>query len=294
MIRIIFSIGLIFCLLLGYSQDLIDTVYFDKNWNQCISEEAVFFRTIKFDTEKDIQLIVNDYYKSGSLQMKGMYKSINPDYKMGKFEYYYENGQKQIQCNYENNLLEGNYLEWHPNGNLKIQKFYTGNLLNGEEKNWDSMGNLTKTIEYKNGYKYGQFNTYYANGKLKRKDVYKNDSLIKGRCFNRSGRDTLYYDYLEPPIFQGGIKAFKEFILKELKYPEEAKNLNIEGEVYIKFTISTDGKVTRTTIIKEDKTYFNQEAIRVVKMSPTWIPGRKDGQPSEFSITIPIKFKLTE
>ena len=146
-----------------YSQLINDTIYFDSDWKQSIKENAKYYRIINNDTNGKFQFIVKDYYLSGQIQMKGVYKSIYPDYKIGKFTYWYENGQVQIICNYHNNDLNGKYIEYYENGQLKSERIYKNSVLEGIEKSWSNSGILNRIVEYKNGLKHGKFVTYYNN-----------------------------------------------------------------------------------------------------------------------------------
>jgi len=98
---------------------------------------------------------------------------------------------------------------------------------------------------------------------------------------------------LEPKErMSASIKEMAIFIQKHLKYPTKAKENNIEGTVYIRMTIDSKGKVT-DAMIKEDIGYgCGDEALRVVKMMPNWIPATKDGKAVASTQTIPIGFKL--
>ena len=288
---IIANIVLLFAINVN-SQLINDTIYYDKNWEQSDQENASYYRIISNDSSGKIQYLVKDYYISGSIQMTGTYKSIYPDYKTGPFKYWHENGQFHISCNYHNNKLDGEYFEYYNNGKPKIQKHYNNGLLDKEEKSWSSAGSLAKIVEYKSGIKHGRFMTYYDNGQLIRKDIYRNDKLVKGNCYTREGKDTSYFDYFIMPEFNGGLKGFKKFILERLNYPEIASQNNEEGQVYLKFTIDKEGNVIKAKIIKEDKEYFNEEVMRVLKLSPRWIPGRRDGKLVDVSITIPIRFEI--
>ena len=75
--------------------DLADTIYFDKNWNECSKQQHKYYHlseatNIKyFDT---ILIRINDYYKSGILQMTGYISPMNPEKYLGLFKYYRKNG----------------------------------------------------------------------------------------------------------------------------------------------------------------------------------------------------------
>jgi TonB family protein len=275
-----------------YSQLIKDTIYFDRNWQQSTRENAGYYRVISNDSSGKIQFLVRDYYISGRIQMAGNYRSIYPDFKTGQFSYWYENGQCQIECNFHNNKLNGDYLEYYDNGKPKVKRSYVNGLINGAEKTWSLAGFLAKVVEYRYGARHGKFLTYYDNGRLIRKDIYKNDEFIKGRCFTREGKDTAYFDYFVMPRFNGGLEGFKEFILEGINYPEAASQNNEEAQIYLNFTIDKQGNVIKARIIKAGKEYFNEEVMRVISLSPRWIPGKKDGKIIDVSITIPIRFKI--
>ncbi|MBN2213414.1 MAG: TonB family protein [Bacteroidales bacterium] len=290
--RAVFSIAIMFFFLLcGYSQISGDTIYFDHNWDQTTNDKASYYRIISVDTSR-ILFLVKDYYLSGQLQMEGAYRSINPDKKIGEFSYWYENGQKHIQCYFKNGNLHGRYYEWHENGILKNGKKFEEGKLNGVEKVWTDKGIIQKSIQYKNGVRHGPFITYYGNGRPIRKDIYRNDSIIRGRCFTSQGRDTTYFEYFIMPRFKGGIEGFKRFILEKLNYPETAIVNDEEGTVKVRFTVGRDGCIKGISLIKEDKEYFNEEVIQAVASSPKWIPGKRDGKLVDVTITIPVKFRL--
>ena len=275
------------------AQIINDTLYFDKTWKLSTCQDASYFRIITNDTSGKFLFHIKDYYISGQLQMTGMYKSINPDFKTGPFIYYFSDGSKHLMCNYIKNQLEGDYKEWYKNGQIKSEKYYKHNLLNGAEKSWSKEGNLIKKVEYKEGKKNGYFYTFYDNGQPVRKDLYKNDKLIRGKCFTQEGKDTAYFSYFVMPKFQGeGLSAFKNFILEQLQYPDSAMTNMEEGRVFVNFTINKLGQVVKAHIVKADKDYFNEEALRVIKSSPKWLPGKKDGKLVDVNITVPIRFSI--
>ena len=84
-----------------------------------------------------------------------------------------------------------------------------------------------------------------------------------------SGTEDVMPEFLEGDVHQ--------WVDENLKYPEEALKRGIKGWVLVRFIIECDG-----SIIYADATIGNpelrQEAIRVVKSMPVWMPGEKDGK----------------
>jgi TonB family protein len=276
------------------SQIIIDTVYFSNN-GQAVNQydSNGYYRVIAMDTVTDFHFLVKEYTSSHNISMQGVYRSLNPDKKNGKFTWYYPDGNKKKECFFENNKLVGEYKVWYTNKNLKQLSIYKNGLLKGISKTWSETGKIQKYVEYKEGLKHGKFITYYTSGKPLRVDTYKNDNLIKGECFTSNGKDTTYFKYFTPPTFLGGdISTFTSWVLDKLQYPHEAEKAKEEGEVKVKFTIKNNGEVSSIFITKRDKPYFNSEVIKVITTSPNWTPAFRDKDSVDVTIELPVVFKL--
>lgn len=92
--------------------------------------------------------------------------------------------------------------------------------------------------------------------------------------------------------FPGGLPAFGMYILKNLKYPEKAKQENIQGKVYVTFVVEKDGSLTDIKIFKSVSPELDAEAIRLMKASPKWKPGMQGNKPVSQNYTLPIYFSL--
>lgn len=98
----------------------------------------------------------------------------------------------------------------------------------------------------------------------------------------------------EQPDFQGGGNvAFLEYVGKNLRYPEELKENKLEGKVYVEFVIEKDGSVENVQVLKGIGGGADQEAVKVIKNSPRWSPGKHGGEPVRVRMVIPISFKLS-
>ena len=87
-------------------------------------------------------------------------------------------------------------------------------------------------------------------------------------------------------------KGIGQFVANEFKYPEEAKQMVIQGKMYISFTIDKDGEVSDIFITRGVHELLDEEAIRVVKLLPTMIPAKLGGQPVRMRYTLPINASL--
>ena len=96
-----------------------------------------------------------------------------------------------------------------------------------------------------------------------------------------------------PPSFPGGIAALKKFLSDNIEFPDVMYDKNINGKVHIRFIVDEKGAITNATIKKgiPDCPECDQEALRVVKKLPPFIPGETNGQNVASSYGIPISFK---
>lgn len=94
------------------------------------------------------------------------------------------------------------------------------------------------------------------------------------------------------PTFPGGITAFSKFLQENLKYPAAAKENKIQGRVFVGFIVEKDGSLSDFEVKRGIGSGCDEEAIRVMKLSPKWIPGKQNGRNVRVSYIIPIFFQL--
>ena len=104
--------------------------------------------------------------------------------------------------------------------------------------------------------------------------------------------DTVYQVVEQMPQFPGGEKALMEYIGKNIVYPVEAKEKEIQGRVFINFVIEKDGSVSNVKVLRGIGGGCDEEAVRAVSSLPKWKPGIQKGKPVRVSYQIPILFKL--
>ena len=107
-----------------------------------------------------------------------------------------------------------------------------------------------------------------------------------------SKEDTVYQIVEEMPKFPGGEEAMFKFISENVKYPQEAKDKNISGRVFVNFVVEKDGSVDEVNVLRSIGGGCDEEAVRVVKSMPKWTPGKQKGKPVRVSYIIPFVFKL--
>lgn len=98
----------------------------------------------------------------------------------------------------------------------------------------------------------------------------------------------------QKPTFEGkDANEFSRWVNTKLVYPEIAKENGSQGRVYLSFIVDKDGSVTDVKVLRSssDATLDN-EALRVVKSSPKWEPGRQRDRAVKVTYTFPVIFAL--
>ena len=117
---------------------------------------------------------------------------------------------------------------------------------------------------------------------------------VEGDISDAKVTDEVFFVVEEMPEFQGdntGAK-FRQYIGNNLKYPDVAIENGISGKVFIEFVIDKDGSMTDVAIKRGVDPILDKEAIRVIKSSPNWKPGKQRGQNVRVQYTFPINFAL--
>ena len=124
--------------------------------------------------------------------------------------------------------------------------------------------------------------------------------LLKQRMFNVSNRMGVYYVAETDASPVNGYEAFYENIREYLEYPERAEEYGIEGTVFVKFIVDSNGNVTQVNSagnFESDEEYLTDklltEAENAVKAtSGNWKPARVGGIPVAHWVVIPIQFSI--
>jgi periplasmic protein TonB len=117
---------------------------------------------------------------------------------------------------------------------------------------------------------------------------------LKSKAQDTSAKGLVAHYTLEKPQFPGGNQELDKYLSLNLRYPNEALNLKIEGEVIVTFTINEDGLIQDVKTIKDIGYGCGAEAERVVKNMPRWYPAKKNGKAIKIDYRLPVVFELPE
>ena len=137
-----------------------------------------------------------------------------------------------------------------------------------------------------------------ANGEVTGIQVARKDAkgalMKKGDLIQPGGKTaSRVFDVVEVmPSFPGGDVAMMDFVMKNMKYPVDAEKKKVQGRVLVQFVVAKDGMLKDIRVARSVYPSLDEEALRVVKSMPKWIPGKQNGKPVNVKYMMPFTFKL--
>ena len=105
--------------------------------------------------------------------------------------------------------------------------------------------------------------------------------------------EQIFYKVETMPSFMGGdLTTFRNWVQGKVKYPQLAQENNISGRVLLMFVVEKDGSLTNIEVLQTPDSSLAEEAIRVLKTSPKWTPGKQRNQSVRVKYTLPIDFRI--
>jgi TonB family protein len=95
-----------------------------------------------------------------------------------------------------------------------------------------------------------------------------------------------------PPEYPDGENALYKYLAENIHYPEQAKADSIEGKVFVRFIVRDNGDIVNVEVERGIGGGCDEEAMRVIKSMPKWIPATSEGKLVNVQYVIPINFKL--
>nr|WP_294790509.1 energy transducer TonB [uncultured Mucilaginibacter sp.] len=309
--RLLLTLLLLSLSIAGFAQT--EAVFLFKNSGKPVDvkDSADYIRIVRIPDSGQVYFNVSEYYKSGKIKLIGQSSLVNPMRFEGQQITYYEKGGKKSLSTYSGGQLKGPVQTYFPNGKRYIVKESSNNFFTEDSiiSVFDSLGKQLVTDG--NGYYKAyddDFEFIAAEGTLKggkrdgvwlfndkngrREETYANKKFVKGVNITSEG-DTIKYTRRESqPEFKGGVNAFTKFLEKNISYPANERQNNIQGKVFITFTVDKQGNLVDMFIANNPNDALSAEAMRVLKRSPPWSPGIQYGRPVKVQYTVPINFSL--
>lgn len=100
--------------------------------------------------------------------------------------------------------------------------------------------------------------------------------------------DKVFTAVEQMPQFPGGDSKLMKYISENIKYPETDEC--VDGQVIVQFVVTKTGEFGDVKVVRHLHPMFDEEAVRVVKSLPKFIPGRMNGVPVNVWYTLPVRF----
>ncbi|MBV8390030.1 MAG: energy transducer TonB [Mucilaginibacter sp.] len=107
-----------------------------------------------------------------------------------------------------------------------------------------------------------------------------------------AGNSKIFTAVEQEPSFPGGLEKFYKFLQSNIRYPAVAFEKKVQGKVFISFVVEKDGSLTDIKVVRGIGSGCDEEAVRVIGISPKWKPGIQNGRPVRVQYTMPISFTL--
>ena len=108
----------------------------------------------------------------------------------------------------------------------------------------------------------------------------------------RKSSSRIYSSAEQMPQYPGGMKAFQNYLKRNLKYPPQAKRDSIEGVVVIQFVVERNGRITSPTIVRSLEASMDTVALNVIRDMPRWTPAKDHGITVRYKYSMPVQFKI--
>ena len=98
----------------------------------------------------------------------------------------------------------------------------------------------------------------------------------------------IYLTAEKMPAIKGGMAS----IGKKVQYPRIAREMGIQGVVYVGFIVDPEGKVIEPKILKSVAKPLDEEALRVITKEVKFTPGYYQGKAVPVRMVLPIRFRI--
>ena len=170
-------------------------------------------------------------------------------------------------------LIEnGRFIYYDNNSEIKISGLYNDGYMDGIWMYYNNFKNRFDTLDYT-----GIKDIY--EGKIPKTDIpeiFLRSEVMPVKIDSNTGQET----------------NIRQYLTESIHYPYRARENNIQENIYIQFFIASDGKVYNIKCVKGVNKDLIFEAIRIVRDSSPWIPGKQKEKPINITTTSPIIFSL--
>ncbi len=241
-----------------------------------------------------------EYSEQGKVILTGTISSYGYS---GDWNGYYLNGKKRSVTKYgDYSYQPAVFTAYYPNGKVKMTCMVSGKKVHTLPSVFDAKGidmesntpacNAIVREETKGRFEYNP-EWFIADAEAVSVDYEIVDSEPPPPPVERK-EDEVFTFVEVSPSFVGGEEAMREYMKKNMHYPQQEQEMYKQGTVYLRFTVEKNGSITDIQVVKEvpGAPGLTKEAIRLISGMPNWNPGQMNGRTVRTVLTIPIRFQL--
>ena len=256
----------------------------------------IFGKFEKFEADENgiitLTFSKSSYSQSATLYMKGASdqysKSINIDSENPNQTFYFDSQEDII--NYKRNAItfpiEGMVMD---NEGSPIERATVSIQGTGRKTLTDEIGLFNIDADFNHSIVIradGMDNQSFSIEHFLQRDK---DNVI---TMKRKNSYEIYSSVQNMPEYPGGMKAFHQYLDKNLEYPAQAKKRKIEGVVVVQFVVEKNGEISNSKIARHLETSLDSAALKAINTMPNWIPGSDFGRKVRCKYSLPIAFKI--
>lgn len=281
---------LLFCSAQLFAQTDTATMYVDANYKQVDPKNAMqILRVFQKDSNSYVFLT---YDKFNVIQKRETYFDQGLTIKHGQY-LEYKNGKPALKGMYANNKRNGGFISFDTLGRVTETETYVRDTLNGPYTHYWPNGSVQETGAYKNAKKVGDWTKHYENGNLAISEKYNDASKVENAVYlDIEGKKTTLDKIEAFPAYPGGIDKFYNFIGRNLRYTPAS--IPIQGLVRLSFVVTETGDIENLKVDQSLSPELDAEALRVMKLTGKWIPGKRYGKNIRVLYKIPINFSVRQ
>lgn len=260
------------------------------------------------------------YLPERSMAMEGWYKDKECKIPHGEVRWFHTNKHIQAREVYLNGVKEGTWFRLGEQGELLDSATYVAGRLKGvrlqwyadgmlsDSMNFDGVGNGVEVSWHEDGTpssaghwvsdtaKNGRWKYYHTNGKIMATEDYANGRRTDWKCYDENGQplDTAGCPEKEAE-FTDGQNGWMRFLQRNLDANAPVRNKAPLGQftVVVQFVVGKDGQIENIKPLTRFGFGMEEEAVRILKISPRWVPAQQFGRRVRAYRKQPITFVVT-
>lgn len=308
---------------LSKAQETIVT-YVTKNGGRTAHKDSAAYTSILRIVPNEEGLYeLNDYYPNGDLKRHGWVKTLDPLRLRfeGLVETYYDNGSLETTVHYAENQRVDTAEKYYRNGVLKEREAYLKrpqeqlNIPRPDASKRlvyyaDSIGNVQvqdgngeaeivynkidiERGHYVDGLRQGRWEGTFRKAKYRFEEWYESGMVTKGITTDSLGKQYAYEQRDIKPEYPGGTRNLAHFVAQNYRYPKEAVQAKVSGQLLITFVVDTTGIPTEFEIVNDLGYGTAAVGIDAIKKAERWSPGYQRGVPARVKYTLPIRLNIS-